>query len=183
MVATEALKNDHRVIEKVLHVLEAASKKIDQGGEVPIDVLKKAADFIRNFADSYHHGKEENILFKSMEEKGFPREGGPIGVMLMEHDEGRGYERGLVEGIEKYAAGDSSAKKTIVENARNFAGLLAPHIQKEDSILYMMADNILPEAFQKELLHRFDLVEKEKLGEGKRQYYVTLADELEKAVK
>jgi hypothetical protein len=47
----------------------------------------------------------------------------------------------------------------------------------------MMADNILPEDFQKELLHRFDLVEKEKLGEGKRQYYVTLADELEKAVK
>ena len=164
MVATEALKNDHRLIEKVLHVLEVASKKIDQGGEVPVDVLKKATDFIRNFADSYHHGKEENILFKSMEEKGFPREGGPIGVMLMEHDEGRRYVRGLVEGIEKYVSGDRDAKKAIVENARNFAGLLAPHIQKE-------------------LLHRFDLVEKEKLGEGKRQYYVNLADELEKAVK
>src|SRR3990167_9821333 len=115
MVATEALKNDHRVIEKVLHVLEAASKKIDQGGEVPVDVLKKAADFIRNFADSYHHGKEENILFKSMEEKGFPREGGPIGVMLMEHDEGRGYERGLVEGIEKNAAGDSRSEEHTSE--------------------------------------------------------------------
>lgn len=183
MVATEALKNDHRVIEKVLHVLEAVSNKINQGGEVPIDVLKKAADFIRNFADSYHHGKEENLLFKSMEEKGFPREGGPIGVMLMEHDEGRRYVRGLVEAIEKYASGDSSAQKAIAENARNFAGLLGPHIQKEDNILYMMADNILPEAFQKELLHKFDLVEKEKLGEGKRQYYVNLADELEKAVK
>jgi hemerythrin-like domain-containing protein len=96
MVATEALKNDHRVIEKVLHVLEAASKKIDQGGEVPIDVLKKAADFIRNFADSYHHGKEENLLFKSMEEKGFRRECCTIGVMLMEHDEGRLYVRVVV---------------------------------------------------------------------------------------
>src|SRR3990170_3451804 len=175
MVATEALKNDHRLIEKVLHVLEVASKKIDQGGEVPVDVLKKATDFIRNFADSSHHGKEENILFKSMEEKGFPREGGPIGVMLMEHDEGRRYVRGLVEGIEKYAAGDTDAKKSIAENARNFAGLLAPHIQKEKKI-------------EKKKKKKFFFIffffkKKKKGGEEKRQYYVNLADELEKAVK
>src|SRR4030066_1465682 len=152
MVATEALKSDHRVIEKVLHVLEAASKKIDQGGEVPIDVLKKAADFIRNFAAIYHHGKEENILFKSMEEKGFPREGGPIGVMLLEHDEGRGYSHALAESIEKYSAGDNSAKNAIAENARNYSDLLSQHIPKEDGILYMMADNILSESFQEDLL-------------------------------
>ncbi len=182
MVATEALKNDHRIIEKMLNVLEVVSNKIEQGEEVPVDILKKATDFIRNFADSYHHGKEEDLLFKTMEEKGFPREGGPIGMMLIEHDEGRDYVRALAEGIEKYASGDTSAKKTIVENARNYAGLLAPHIQKEDNILYMMADNIIPEPLQRELLNRFDRVEKEKLGEGRRQYYINLADELEKAI-
>ena len=182
MVATEALKNDHRIIEKMLNVLEVVSNKIEQGEEVPVDILKKATDFIRNFADSYHHGKEEDLLFKTMEEKGFPREGGPIGMMLIEHDEGRDYVRALAEGIEKYASGDTSAKKTIVENARNYAGLLAPHIQKEDNILYMMADNIIPEPLQRELLTRFDRVEKEKLGEGRRQYYINLADELEKAI-
>ena len=182
MVATEALKNDHRIIEKMLNVLEVVSNKIEQGEEVPVDILKKATDFIRNFADSYHHGKEEDLLFKTMEEKGFPREGGPIGMMLIEHDEGRDYVRALAEGIEKYASGDTSAKKTIVENARNYAGLLSPHIQKEDNILYMMADNIIPEPLQRELLNRFDRVEKEKLGEGRRQYYINLADELEKAI-
>ena len=182
MVATEALKNDHRIIEKMLNVLEVVSNKIEQGEEVPVDILKKATDFIRNFADSYHHGKEEDLLFKTMEEKGFPREGGPIGMMLIEHDEGRGYVRALAEGIEKYASGDNSAKKTIVENARNYAGLMAPHIQKEDNILYMMADNIIPEPLQRELLNRFDRVEKEKLGDGGRQYYINLADELETAI-
>ena len=183
MVATEALKKDHRVIEKMLNVLEVVSKKIEQGEELSAETLKKASDFIRNFADNYHHGKEEDILFRTMEERGFPREGGPIAMMLVEHDEGRGYARALAEGIEKYASGDSSAKKTVAENARNYAGLLAQHIQKEDNILYMMADNILPEALQRELLNRFDIVEKEKLGEGKRQYYVNLVDELEKAVR
>lgn len=182
MVATEALKKDHRVIEKMLNVLEVVSNKIEHGEEISAENLKKASEFIRNFADNYHHGKEEDILFKTMEERGFPREGGPIAMMLVEHDEGRGYARAMAGGIEKYASGDSGAKKIIAENARNYAGLLAQHIQKEDSILYMMADNILPEALQRELLNRFDIVEKEKLGEGRRQYYVNLVDELEKAV-
>ena len=182
MVATEALKQDHRIIEKMLNVLEIVSNKIENGEDVPLDNLRRATDFIRNFADSYHHGKEEDLLFRTMEEKGFPREGGPIGMMLIEHDQGRGYVRALAEGIEKYAAGDTSAKNTIIENARNYAGLLAPHIQKEDNILYMMADNIIPEPLQRELLNKFALVEKERLGEGKRQYYLNLADELEKAV-
>ncbi len=182
MVATEALKKDHRVIEKMLNILETVSKKIERGEDIPAETLKKASDFIRNFADNYHHGKEEDILFKTMEERGFPREGGPVAVMLAEHDEGRGYARALAEGVEKYAAGDIGAKKRIAESARNYAGLLSQHIQKEDNILYMMADNLLPEPLQRELLNKFDLVEKEKLGEGGRQHYVDLVDELEKAI-
>ena len=54
MVATDALKKDHRVIEKMLRLLELTSKKLENGEDVPVDILKKALDFIRNFADNYH---------------------------------------------------------------------------------------------------------------------------------
>lgn len=180
MVATEALKKDHRLIEKMLDILQKTAKKLDQGGDVPADSLKNASGFIKKFADNYHHGKEEELLFKAMEEKGFPREGGPIGVMLIEHDEGRGYSHALAESIEKYSAGDNSAKKAIAENARNYSDLLSQHIPKEDGILYMMADNILSESFQEELLKKFDVVEKEKLGDGGWQKYADLVDQLSK---
>ena len=182
MVATEALKKDHRVIERMLDVLQALAKKLDQGGDVPAESLKKISAFIKTFADNYHHGKEEEILFRTMEEKGFPREGGPIAMMLAEHDEGRGYTRALAVGIEKYTSGDGNAKKVIAENARNYSDLLAQHIPKEDNILYVMANNILPESLQKEILNKFEIVEKEKLGEGGRQYYVNLVEELAKAL-
>lgn len=180
MVATEALKKDHRLIEKMLDILQKTAKKLDQGGDAPADSLKNVSVFIKTFADNYHHGKEEELLFKAMEEKGFPREGGPIGVMLIEHDEGRGYSHALAESIEKYSAGDNSAKKVIAENARNYSNLLSQHIPKEDGILYMMADNILSESFQEELLKKFEVVEKEKLGEGGWQKYADLVDQLGK---
>ena len=180
MVATEALKKDHRLIEKMLDILQKTAKKLDQGGDAPAEALKNVSVFIKTFADNYHHGKEEELLFKAMEEKGFPREGGPIGVMLIEHDEGRGYSHALAESIEKYSAGDNSAKKAIAENARNYSDLLSQHIPKEDGILYMMADNILSESFQEELLKKFDVVEKEKLGDGGWQKYAGLVDQLAK---
>ena len=180
MVATEALKKDHRLIEKMLDILQKVAKKFDQGGDVPADSLKNASEFIRTFADNYHHGKEEELLFRAMEERGFPREGGPIGMMLIEHDEGRGYAKALAEGTEKYAAGDSNSRKAIAENARNYSDLLSQHIPKEDGILYMMADNILPESFQEELLKKFEIVEREKLGEGGWQHYADLVEQLAK---
>ncbi|MEK6561520.1 MAG: hemerythrin domain-containing protein, partial [Nitrospirota bacterium] len=174
MVATEALKKDHRLIERMLDLLQSLAKKFDQGGDVPADSLKNISGFIKTFADNYHHGKEEELLFKAMEERGFPREGGPIGVMLIEHDEGRGYTRALAESIEKYASGDNNAKKAVAENARNYSNLMSQHIPKEDGILYMMADNVLPEPFQEELLKKFEVVEKEKLGEGGWQSYADI---------
>ena len=182
MVATEALKKDHRVIEKMLTLLELTSKKLENGETVPADILKKALDFIRNFADNYHHGKEEDILFKKMGEKGFGIEGGPVAVMLDEHNTGRGYTRALSEGIDKYASGNDNARKEIAENARNYTRLLATHIMKEDNILYTLADKILPQNQQEELLNKFAIVEKERLGDGRFQYYLNLPDELIKAI-
>ena len=73
--ATEALKHDHRIIEKVLTVLEKVSQN---PREASLDKWEKAIDFIRNFADKCHHLKEEKILFPAMEEHGIAREGGPI---------------------------------------------------------------------------------------------------------
>ena len=182
MIATDALKKDHRVIEKILRLLELTSKKLENGEDVPVDLLKKTLDFISNFADHYHHGKEEDILFKMMGEEGFGIEGGPITVMLDEHNTGRGYTRALSEGIEKYASGDNNAGKEIAENAMNYTRLLATHIMKEDNILYNMADKILTENQQEDILNKFAIVEKDRLGDERLLYYLNLPDELIKAI-
>jgi hemerythrin-like domain-containing protein len=91
MSATDDLRTDHRAIERMLAILETAAQRIDQGVRVPPDVFRQGVDFVRNFADRCHHAKEEENLFPRMEARGVPRDGGPIGVMLFEHDEGRAY--------------------------------------------------------------------------------------------
>jgi len=182
MSNTEQLKEEHRIIERMLDVIETAATNIDSGKEVGTDFFPKVVDFIRNFADGLHHGKEEKNLFPFMGRHGIPAEGGPIGVMLAEHDEGRAYVMAVNEAARRYAAGDRAALKMAENSALKYAGLLRQHIEKEDNILYVMADEVLTAGDQKELLTIYDEVEKQHLDGGSRQHYLQLVEELEREV-
>jgi hemerythrin-like domain-containing protein len=177
---TEQLKEEHRVIERALSALDALANALDQGKEVPAASLEKAVDFLAGFADKCHHGKEENHLFPVLEQNGIPRQGGPLGVMLMEHDQGRGYIRGMREAVKRYAAGDKSAIPDIVVNARDYVNLLHHHILKEDNILFRMADEVLNDEEQENLLHCFHQVEEEEMGEEAHERYLEVVSELER---
>ena len=177
---TEALKEDHRVIERLCRVLGHAAQRLDQGQAVSPSVFREALDFIRNFADRCHHGKEEDCLFPALEQHGIPRHGGPVGVMLGEHEEGRAFVRGMAEALDKYEKGDKSAAPALARNARGYASLLTNHIPKEDNILYPMGEGVLSPQAKAQLLERFEAVERERLGPGKHQEYINLVGKLEK---
>ncbi len=184
MRPTDVLKNEHRIIERMLRILFTASKKMQKGEEVDPQIFLKAVDFVRNFADKCHHGKEEDNLFPAIEKQGFPREGGPIGMMLIEHEEGRAHIRDLETAVKKYEQGDRSpqTKANITGHAIGYAQLLTDHIQKEDTILYDIADHVIPPAEQDRLIKVFDEVEERLMGNGRHEAYLQLVDELEKAV-
>jgi len=82
MRSIDLLVYDHRIIERGLNLLQAAVSKLEKNEKVSTEVFEKLIRFFREFADKCHHGKEENHLFPSLEIRGIPREGGPIGVML-----------------------------------------------------------------------------------------------------
>ncbi len=183
MSATEELKHEHRVIERMLAILEAAVARVDAGQELPTEFFPKVVDFVRNFADRCHHGKEEDNLFPAMEKRGFSRQAGPIGVMLLEHDQGRAFVKGMDEAGQRFASGDKAALKAALDNARGYAKLLRQHIDKEDNILYRMADQVLTSADQQELLSKFAEVEEERIGASKHKEYVRLVEVLEREIR
>ena len=175
---TQVLKEEHTLI---LQALDALEKKITliEGGAAPEPAyFQKAVEFLRTFADGCHHGKEENLLFKTMVNRGFPLHGGPIAVMLSEHDAGRAFIRGIAEGAANVGT-DPRAVKQIVENGRGYIGLLRAHIHKENNILFPMADNVLSEEDQAELEKAFERFEVEETGAGVHEAALKLLEELE----
>ena len=102
--------------------------------------------------------------------------------MLAEHEEGRRYVRGLAEATERYSRGERAAVDEIVHNARGYADLLAQHIQKEDNIMYEIADARLSPEDQHDLEQLFERLEQETIGPGGHERYVALVARLEQAV-
>ncbi len=177
MKPTEVLMHEHQIILLVLKGVEREANAIATTGIVNTERVAEVVDFFRNFTDKCHHGKEEKHLFPRMEERGIPREGGPIGVMLLEHEEGRGFVRRMAELIEK-PLGDESVRLQLSDAMLGYVELLRSHIDKENEILFPMGDSVLSETDQKELAEAFDKVEAEEMGEGVHEKYHELAHRL-----
>lgn len=178
MRPTDILKHEHQIILSVLDAAEREATAIAGGAPVDAALMEKYVDFIRTFADKCHHAKEEDILFVRMGERGFPREGGPVGVMLHEHDLGRAHVAAIEENIAKAAAGDVDASSRVVEHLTGYASLLRQHIYKEDNVLYPMADQAFSEQDQAALAADFERVERDEIGAGVHERYEALAREL-----
>ena len=178
MKPTDILSSEHRVIEQVLDCLERIIAESKANGRLEAASAQDAVSFFRTFADQCHHGKEEAHLFPAMEARGFPRESGPTGVMLAEHEAGRGYVRAMSEAIDAAARGDRAALSRFAEAGTGYIGLLRQHIEKEDHCLFSMANEVLTDGDQAELTAKFEKVEAEEVGRGTHERFLAIAGAL-----
>jgi hemerythrin-like domain-containing protein len=180
MKATQILSEEHQVVLRVLDALESAAGAAGQGKPVQPEFFLGAADFIKGFADGCHHRKEENVLFKAMADHGVPVQGGPIGVMLHEHELGRQFTRDMRQAAQSWQAGDAAGRQAAAQAALGYTALLRQHIAKEDNVLFPMADRAIPAGQQAQVAEDFERVEHEETGEGIHEKYLALAESLEK---
>lgn len=172
MLATDELKAEHQGILVMLRVLEQLAVRAQSGQEMDAGDAAKVIEFFKVFADKCHHGKEEQLLFPALEQAGVPRQGGPVGVMLHEHDLGRGFIKEMGDAL---TAGDMPA---FAHAARDYIALLSDHIKKEDTILFKMADQVLSPEKQKELRQGFDDLERDHMGAGVHEAFHAMMDQL-----
>lgn len=137
MQVTHELMNEHQLILKYLDLMERYIE-FSQSNKDEYLLMEKAHDFIsfiQKFADTYHHAKEEDILFKYLEAPGVLSHCNPLPVMLSDHEQGREYVRNMKDALE------NNNLSNMCENAFAYSQHLKHHIFKEDNVLYPMAEN------------------------------------------
>lgn len=167
MTATDVLRNEHQTILQALRVLARLADAAEGGEPIPLRDCRVLLDFLTRFADGCHHAKEEDALFPMLEDRGLPRDGGPIAVMLHEHVEGRALIAAMrVSSAEMGQV--ASARARFGAAARSYRSLLEAHIAKEDEVLFRMAERLLTPADQAALVDAFAVREREALRSGER---------------
>lgn len=180
MKATQQLKDEHEGIKLMLSIMEKISKNLSTGKELNFDHYEKIIDFLKGFADKCHHAKEEEILFPALEKHGIQNEGGPIGTMLNEHRKGRELILILDMAFKEFKGGNKPAINSMISSSEDYIQLLRNHIEKENNVLFMMADKVLSEEEQSIIADSFEKLEVDKIGMGKHEAYHHLLKELRK---
>jgi hemerythrin-like domain-containing protein len=176
---SDVLKDEHSRIKRVLEVLRLLTTRARDGGGWETESMLLCVEFFRLFADACHHAKEEDLLFPVLEQRGIPRDGGPIGVMLYEHEQGREYVAQMSAALEELANNGNGAEERLLKAADEYIGLLTHHIYKEDYILFPMGDGCLTEDDTASLTEKFCDVACGNFGGKNLEELERIADELE----
>jgi hemerythrin-like domain-containing protein len=150
MDSIQVMMSEH---EQILGVLEALDRFVADVHDTPEDKreLKRFVTFIREYADERHHGKEEHVLFTAMARNGFPPEHGPVGMMIFEHQEMRGFVSTLSALAQQDASWSDADRERVRDSAASYTSVLREHIMKENEMLYPMATEHLPPSVQSEI--------------------------------
>jgi hemerythrin-like domain-containing protein len=152
---TGALVDEHRLILRMIQLLEQNASRTAVGKYGNWRFYLDGVDFIRNYADRFHHAKEEGVLFEALVTNGMPREKSPVAAMLMEHDQGRRYVAGMEAAALEALDGLPRRELGIAGNALAYTALLREHISKEDGILYPLAERVIPETMREDILEGY----------------------------
>ena len=172
---TEELTQEHVLVLMVVEAMEREVTSIERTGRAHTERIAQMMDFTRNFTDGYHHYKEEQVLFPALEERS--RAGaGQVSILLSEHMAGREAVRAVVENLAA-ANADEAARKAVAENLALYAFLLRLHINKEDTVLFPLADEVFSDQEAEIMAAEFARASQES-GSGSPERFRTLAHAL-----
>jgi len=175
MLATENLMKEHQLILKYVDLMERYAAFSLKHPDTP-PLLEKAScfiGFIHEFADHFHHAKEEDILFRYLAVPGVLTHCNPVPQMLMEHEKARGYVRNMEQALHE------KSLTALADNAIQYARLLTEHIYKEDNILYPMGEAGLSDEAKTALIKEYVQTDERLDSQAILGKYQTLYMELE----
>jgi hemerythrin-like domain-containing protein len=158
------LQNEHEAILSAIQILERMIAGMEKAPSVDTKDMRDFIGFLKEFADKCHHGKEEGLLFPALVGAGVQEKGGPIGVMLADHTQGRKLIRDMEEAISPVVD-----RVKLAQAAGAYATLLRNHIQKENMFLFPMAEKMLTETQLEKLYEGFEEHEEKVIGQGRHE--------------
>ena len=175
------LIGEHETIERAMDVLRKELEKLPDTTYNAF-AMQRAIDFLLEFGDRIHNTKEEQVLFPLMVERGIP-EGGPIRVMLLEHESERKILQQMLAEVPDLEIASEAARAGFKQKGTEYLEIRANHIWKENDVLYPMGRQVLTAEDNRFLVEGFDRIDTSTYGETAAQHYSQMLAEVEQGSK
>jgi PAS domain S-box-containing protein len=174
---TELLMTDHETTERVF---DAFDRALSGPNPPSTAIVADAVEYFTEYVERCHNHKEEDHLFPLLETSGMPREGGPLGVMVIDHRRSEAALAALRDAAGDYTGGNQEALSALRETFSEYSGVLKEHFWKENDILFPMARRILDDKDDARVLEGIAEVEA-RAGANARERYYALAQRIVEA--
>ena len=160
------LMKEHRLIERGIKLLTAEMNKIQETKQIDPLKIDLFVDFLRTYTDRNHHGKEEDILFKQLNDKGMFEEHQTImDKLIKEHEEARRLVSVLVDAKQKFVTGDLSAVDEVIRCIQSLIDFYPKHIYTEDHEFFVPSMDYFEEEELTKMMADFEEFDKSMLHE------------------
>lgn len=166
MKVTQVLITEHHLILKVLNLLKKSREDLENGRVIPRVFYEKAMTFCSEFADQFHHFKEEFLLFGLLSYKKKGTLDSVMGTLRYQHETCRQSIAGIRQALDGYEEKDEMATTLLLESLAVYVSLLRRHIYLEDQIFFPMAEKALSDDEKKSLAEQFENEEKRNNAKG-----------------
>lgn len=177
MQARGPLMIEHRLIERMIALIRKALEQVESVRRIDAGFVDQAVDFIHTYADRTHHGKEEDIMFRTLDARPLSDEDRRLmNELIEEHAFGRHTTRALVEANARYRNGDAGALEEVAARLRTLVEFYPRHIAKEDKTFFPAARAYVTEEEDQAMLREFWEFDRKMIHEK----YQSLVQALEK---
>ncbi len=162
--AIEKLYNEHNVIKSVISNIDKVCSLSKSDPEKYKETMAILIGFFRNYADKFHHYKEEKLLFPLMTERNDSLKDGIISEMLDNHNDFRDMVKAIEQAVNNGNYEDSNS--LLIK----YTGLLLDHIAVEDDELFQIAETLFDVQELEKLSGDFEDIDRELGVELKNEY-------------
>ena len=156
MAPTGQLMSEHRLIERMVGLIQRELSRIQATKEAKPKFIEIAVDFFRVYTDFCHHGKEEHILFGELEAKPLsPEHRAMMEELIWEHAFVRGVVKELLGAKERYGRGSGEALADINRTMSILSTFYPAHIEKEDKHFFPLSMEYFSQNERGQMLEAF----------------------------
>jgi len=177
MTATENLISEHKDIIELLGIMSKISNKIQLNEVFYTSDIEDIIDFLKHFIEKSHHKKEE-IFYPLLSTTEMPNDRAELSVMLYEHTLARNYLKDINSCIINCKIGNAFSQELLAESMMKYVVLIKNHINKEEKIIFPMANKVLTENEQTEINRQFEKIEEKIINHDLHEHYRRLLNKL-----
>jgi hemerythrin-like domain-containing protein len=176
MQPIERLTAEHRLIQRMLKVMADELKQMNSACCVRTDFVDAAVNFLQTYADLTHHGKEEAILFKALEDKPISDElRETMEKLKLQHQHVRERTTLLVAARDLCHRGSGDACTKVTQVLNELLAFYPAHTEKEEQHFFAPSMDYFTEEERLAMVAQMDSFDQNVIHEK----YSRLVDHLE----